>query len=69
MRRADAEDILAQVQQIMTTRSAQIFDGQAIGIEAHVEDNRAGVKVPEPTRYTDTRTTENATQIELVLAA
>jgi hypothetical protein len=60
----DALAILAEVQQ-METRSAQIFDGQTIGVEAHVADSWAGdVKVPA---YTDTRSTENATQIELVL--
>ena len=53
---ADAEAIMAEVQEIMMTRSAQIFDGQKIGVEAHVEDNWAGLRVP-------TRSTE------LVLAA
>ena len=48
--------IMAEVQEIMMARSAQILNGQTIGVEAHVEDNWAGVKVP-------TRNTE------LVLAA
>ena len=61
--------IIAEVQQIMETRSVQIFDGQTIGVEAHVEDNWAGLKIPEPARYTDNRSTENATQTELVLPA
>src|SRR6266436_3847666 len=43
---ADAEMIMAEVQAIMETRSAQIFNDQKIGVEAHVEDNRAGVKLP-----------------------
>src|ERR1700738_426174 len=43
---ADAEMIRAEVQAIMETRSAQIFNGQKIGVEAHVEDNWAGVKLP-----------------------
>ncbi len=60
----DAEAIMAEVQAIMETRSAQVFNGQKIGVEAHVEDNWAGVKMPT---YTDTRSTENAAQIELVL--
>jgi hypothetical protein len=30
--------VMAEVQEIMETRSAQIFDRQAIGVEAHVED-------------------------------
>jgi len=63
---ADAEAIMAEVQEIMEKRSAQIFNGQTIGVEAHIEDNWAGVKVPT---YTDTRSTEDATQTELVLAA
>ena len=39
----DAEAIMAEVQAIMETRSAQIFNGQKIGVEAHVSDNWAGV--------------------------
>lgn len=35
-------------------RSAQIFDRRTIGVEAHVSDNWAGVKVP--TRNTETTT-------------
>jgi DNA polymerase I-like protein with 3'-5' exonuclease and polymerase domains len=42
----DAEAVLAEVQAIMTARSAQVFNGQKIGVEAHVEDNWAGVKWP-----------------------
>lgn len=63
---------MAEVQGIMETRSAQIFDGQKIGVEAHVEDNWAGLTAPAELRspgYTDTRSTENATQTDLVLAA
>jgi DNA polymerase I-like protein with 3'-5' exonuclease and polymerase domains len=41
----DAVAVMAEVQEIMETRSAQIFDGQKIGVEAHVEDNWAGVKM------------------------
>jgi hypothetical protein len=48
-----------EVQAIMETRAAQSFNGQTIGVEAHVADSWAGVKVPG---YTDTRSTENATQ-------
>jgi DNA polymerase I-like protein with 3'-5' exonuclease and polymerase domains len=48
----DADAVLAEVQAIMETRSAQVFNGQKIGVEAHVEDNWAGVKMP-------TRTTED----------
>lgn len=63
---ADVLEVMTEVQAIMETRSAQSFNGQTIGVEAHVADNWAGVKVPG---YTDTRSTENATQTELVLAA
>jgi hypothetical protein len=42
----DAESILAEVQVIMETWSAKIFNGQKIGVETHVKDNWAGVKVP-----------------------
>jgi len=63
---ADAVAVMAEVQAIMETRSAQIFDGQTIGVEAHISDNWGGVKVPP---YTDARSTENATQIELALPA
>ena len=52
---ADVMEIMAKVQEIMETRSAQIFDGQKISVEAHVEDNWAGLKVQA--------------QTELVLAA
>jgi DNA polymerase I len=63
----DAEAVMAEVQSFMSARSAQIFNGQTIGVEAHIADSWAGdVRVP---RYTDTRSTENATQIELVLCA
>jgi DNA polymerase-1 len=62
----DADAVLAEVQAIMETRSAQVFNGQKIGVEAHVADNWAGVKTPT---YTGTRSTEDATQIELVFAA
>ena len=59
----DAEAVLAEVQTIMETRSAQVFNGQRFGVEAHVEDNWAGVKIP-------TRSTENgmalSARIELV---
>jgi DNA polymerase-1 len=47
----DAEAVLVEVQAIMETRSAQVFNGQKIGVEAHIEDNWAGVKMP--TRSTD----------------
>jgi DNA polymerase I-like protein with 3'-5' exonuclease and polymerase domains len=63
---ADAVAVMAEVQAIMETRSAQICDGQTIEVEAHISDNWGGVKVPT---YTDTRSTENATQIELALPA
>jgi DNA polymerase I-like protein with 3'-5' exonuclease and polymerase domains len=63
---ADAEAIMAEVQEIMSVRSAQIFNGQPIAVEAHIADNWAGVKMPKG-KYVDTRSTENATQIELVL--
>jgi DNA polymerase-1 len=62
----DADAVLAEVQEIMEIRSAQVFNGQKIGVEAHVEDNWAGVKMPT---YTDARSTEDATQTELVLSA
>ena len=53
---ADAEAVMAEVQAIMMARSAFIFKGQKIAVEAHVEDNWAGLRMP-------TRSTE------LVLAA
>ena len=60
----------------METRSGQIFDSQKISVEAHVEDNWGGVKLPippvesrSPEAYTDIRSTENAMQTELVLHA
>jgi hypothetical protein len=37
----DAEAVLAEVQEIMETRSAQVFNGQKIGVEAHVADSWA----------------------------
>ena len=49
----------------MTARSAEIFNCQAIGVEAHIADSWAGVKAP---RYTDDRSSENATQTEMVLS-
>jgi hypothetical protein len=33
---ADAEAVMAEVQAIMETRSTQVFNGQKIGVEAHV---------------------------------
>ncbi len=46
---ADAMVIMVEIREIMETRSAQIFDGQKISAEAHVEDNWAGVKMPART--------------------
>jgi hypothetical protein len=43
---------MAEVQAIMETRSTQVFNGQKIGVEAHVEDNWGGVKM-------QTQSTEN----------
>jgi DNA polymerase I len=43
---ADAEAILGEVKAIMAARSAQVFNGQAIGVEAHVADNWAGLRMP-----------------------
>ena len=34
---ADADAVMAEVQAIMETRSAQVFSGQKIGAEAHIE--------------------------------
>jgi hypothetical protein len=55
----------------MSARSAEIFNGQPIGVEAHTSDTCGGVKVPvelrSAGRYTDNRSTANATQIELVV--
>ena len=36
-------------------RSAQIFNGQTIRVEAHILDNWAGVKMPIPKHRVDTR--------------
>jgi hypothetical protein len=55
------EAVMAEVQSFMSARSAEIFDGQTIGVEAPIADSWAGdVKVPG---YTDTRSAENAKQI------
>ena len=42
---------MAEVQAIMMTRSAFIFKGQKIAVEAHIEDNWGGATIPKPTRY------------------
>lgn len=63
----DAEAIMAEVQNFMSARSAAIFNGQPIGVEAYIADNWGGVKAPSLARYIDTRSTENATQIEMAL--
>ena len=34
---ADADAVMAEVQAIMETRTAQVFNGQKIGVEAHIE--------------------------------
>ena len=47
----DAEAVMAEVQEFMRARSAEIFNGQAIGVEAHVADSWAGMKVPNSTRH------------------
>jgi hypothetical protein len=60
----DAETVMAEVQSFMSARSAEIFNGLAIGVEAHIEDNWAGVKT---TTFTETRSTENAPQTEIFL--
>ena len=35
---ADAHAVMTEVQAIMETRSAQVFNGQKIGVEAHVAE-------------------------------
>ena len=39
---ADADAVMGEVQAFMETRSAQVFNGQKIGVEAHIEDNWGG---------------------------
>jgi hypothetical protein len=43
---ADADAAMAEVQAITERRSAQVFNGQKIGVEAHIEDNWGDVKIP-----------------------
>ena len=49
---------MAEVQAFMSARSAEIFHGQEIGVEAHIADSWGGiVTVP---RFIDNGSTENA---------
>jgi DNA polymerase I-like protein with 3'-5' exonuclease and polymerase domains len=48
----DAELVMAEVQNFMSARSAEIFNGQPISVEAYVADSWAG-DVKLPTRSTE----------------
>ena len=65
----DAMAIMAEVQEIMMTRSAQIFNGQTIGVEAHIADSWGmDVKLPGYSETRSTRMPPNGGTLEVVSA-